>query len=43
MHVLEGAMKYTLVREHNLRLLDEAGGRGTSRTRDQKTRTVSTS
>ena len=32
------ALKQMLVQGHNLRLLDEAGGWGTSSTRDQKTK-----
>ena len=39
-----GPMKQdVLVQAHNLRLLDAAGSRGTSSTRDQKTKTVNTS
>ena len=36
------AMKQMLVRGHNLQLVDEAGSRGTSSTREQQTKIVST-
>ena len=40
---VQGAMRQMLVQGHSLMLLDEVGRRGASSTRDQKTRTVSTS
>ena len=42
-NLLEGAMKQMLDWEHSMRLLEEARELGTSSTRNQKTRTVSTS